>query len=301
MSEHIERPVKSAGESDTHEGVMHQPGHQSLPALDVRPFFHEVRASLLGLLVQLTPHEWDAPTAAGSWRVRDVVAHLLGDDVGRLSRSRDAYPGPGPEAGEPLPTFLNRFNEEWVGATTRASPTVLQELLTATSHSIHTFWGQKDLTRLGEAVSWAGPGPAPVWLDCARDFTEDWVHQEQIREAVGRTRPHDPTVLRAVIDTFMYAMPLTLNTHAGHARDGDTLEVRFADDGARIWSWCRERRQWQSTHSADDPTATIVSDSATWWRLCVRMLDPQEARSRMHVIGDARLAAAATEIISIIR
>jgi len=35
-------------------------------------------------------------------------------------------------------------------------------------------------------VSWAGPEPAPVWLDAARDFSEYWTHQQQICDATGQ-------------------------------------------------------------------------------------------------------------------
>lgn len=35
-------------------------------------------------------------------------------------------------------------------------------------------------------VSWASDGPVPLWFDMARELTERWVHQMQIREAVGR-------------------------------------------------------------------------------------------------------------------
>ena len=39
----------------------------------------------------------------------------------------------------------------------------------------------------GARVVWAG-GEVPVWLGLGRDFTERWVHQKQIREAVGPAR-----------------------------------------------------------------------------------------------------------------
>ena len=53
----------------------------------------------------------------------------------------------------------------------------------------------------------AGPDPAPVWLDCARDFPEYWVHQQQIRAATGRTGNDDPKVVHAVLDTFLRTEP----------------------------------------------------------------------------------------------
>jgi hypothetical protein len=80
----------------------------TLQPFDPRPLFERVRASLVDLLANLSPSEWNRPTPAGSWLVRDVVAHLLGDDVGRLSRSRDNHLGIKPDPNESLAQFLNR-------------------------------------------------------------------------------------------------------------------------------------------------------------------------------------------------
>src|SRR5689334_16093463 len=103
---------------------------------DARPFFARVRSDLLDLLAALPPDAWDRLTAAAPWRVRDVVAHLLGDDVGRLSRSRDAHVASGPRPGEPFPAFLHRLNDEWVTATARISPRLLVDLLRTTGPQI---------------------------------------------------------------------------------------------------------------------------------------------------------------------
>jgi len=65
-----------------------------------------------------------------SWlSVRDVAAHLLHDDLRRLSRSRDHVEGPVPKVGESLPTFLNRANDRWVKETRFLSPRLLVDLL----------------------------------------------------------------------------------------------------------------------------------------------------------------------------
>src|SRR5688500_19297292 len=43
-----------------------------------------------------------------------------------------------------------------------------------------------DIGAMGDSIGWAGPDPAPVWLDIAREFTERWVHQQHIRDAADR-------------------------------------------------------------------------------------------------------------------
>ena len=60
-----------------------------VPATDVRAVLTRERSELLEWLDDLTPDEWGAPTAAPGWTVKDLALHLLDDDLGLLSRSRD--------------------------------------------------------------------------------------------------------------------------------------------------------------------------------------------------------------------
>jgi hypothetical protein len=78
---------------------------------------------------------------------------MLGDQIGRLSRHRDGRPPPHPRPGEPLPAFLDRFNDEWVTAARRTSPRLMIEQLSITGNRAAEFWQAVDLGVLGEAVS----------------------------------------------------------------------------------------------------------------------------------------------------
>jgi uncharacterized protein (TIGR03083 family) len=270
------------------------------PPSDVRRLFAGDRARLLRLLAELEPAEWERVTAAAPWTVRDVVAHLLGDDVGRLARTRDGHVVDGPRAGEPLPVFIDRFNDGWVAAASRISPPVLRTLLAATTPEIDALWREADLHAMGEPVSWAGEGPAPVWLDCARDFTEYWVHQQQIREATGRPDTGGPEVVHAVLDTFLRAVPNALDRHRGTAPAGTSVAVRVPGAAGGAWAWHRSSAGWDRSVPRD-ATTTITIDADPLWRVCVRMIEPAEARARARVEGEEALAAAVLETVAIIR
>ncbi|MHA6626966.1 maleylpyruvate isomerase family mycothiol-dependent enzyme [Pseudonocardia sichuanensis] len=270
------------------------------PKIDALGAFTRDRAVLLGLVRRLTADEWQRPTAAAPWRVRDVVAHLVGDDLNRLSRTRDAHSGPGPRAGEALAPFVHRINDEWVRVAQRLSGRVLTDLLAHTSPQVLAMWGALDPEAMTEGVSWAGPGPAPVWLDLARDFTEYWVHQQQIRDATGRPDPGDPAVLHTVLDTFLRAVPHTLSTHP--RPDGETLGVTVDGPAGGRWTWRCDGRRWHwAAPSATPGTLLAFPGPEPLWRLCVRMVEPDEARRAVAVSGDDALAAAFLQIVSIIR
>jgi hypothetical protein len=104
------------------------------PAIDVRSTFRNERDLLIQLLRKLDEPEWTEDTVCPGWSMRDVAAHLLHDDLRRLSRSRDQVEGPVPDAHESLPTFLNRANDGWVEETRFLSPQLLVDLLSHTAH-----------------------------------------------------------------------------------------------------------------------------------------------------------------------
>ena len=60
-----------------------------LPVTDTRRAFRPLSVEIVGLLRSLSVEDWTLPTVAGSWRVRDVVAHLLDTALRRLSFHRD--------------------------------------------------------------------------------------------------------------------------------------------------------------------------------------------------------------------
>ncbi len=270
------------------------------PKIDARDEFAQDRAVLLRLVRDLDAGEWERPTAAAPWVVRDVVAHLLGDDLGRLARTRDGHSLVRPVAGDAFPTFLHRINDEWVQATRRLSPRLLVDQLEATSSQVPAMWRDLDLDVVGEAVTWAGPDPAPVWLDCARDFTEYWVHQQQIRDATGRADARGPGAVHTVLDTFLRAVPHAVSAHP--RPDGATLAVEVGGAGGGRWTWRCEGGRWRWAQHAGPPTTLVAfPDPDPLWRLCTRMIEPDEARRRVSLSGDEELAAAMLRIVSIIR
>lgn len=52
----------------------------SLPAVDVQRLAREERADFAAFLATLPPQQWQAPTLCARWRVREVVAHVIGYD-----------------------------------------------------------------------------------------------------------------------------------------------------------------------------------------------------------------------------
>src|ERR1700681_1236987 len=114
-----------------------------LPATDTRPLFRPLCGEIVVLLRALGDADWERPTMAGAWRVRDVVAHLLDTALRRLSFHRDGWmplsaAGQAP-TGPDLVAFINTLNATWVRAAERLSPRVLTELYARASTDLADF------------------------------------------------------------------------------------------------------------------------------------------------------------------
>src|SRR5437667_11179646 len=90
-----------------------------LPIIDARPFFRPLAAENLSLLRSLKPDDWFRPTVAGSWRVREVVAHLADTAMRRVSLQRDGWQLPGAAAAiaaNGMVPFINDLKARWIAS-----------------------------------------------------------------------------------------------------------------------------------------------------------------------------------------
>ncbi|OZM70976.1 hypothetical protein CFN78_22770 [Amycolatopsis antarctica] len=264
---------------------------------------HEAREAeqraLLDLLGSLTAAQWSAPTACTGWTVHDLVTHLLGVQLSTLSRHRDGHRPDSPAAGETLPAFIDRINAEWVGAVRRVSPRVLATLLADTSREVGDYWRSVRPHAEGEPVTWAGREPAPRWLDAAREYTEYWVHQQQIRAATGARPLDEPSLRDPVVDTFMRALPVALEGIG--APEGTMAGYRITGLD-REWTVVREDAGWRFAEHGDAVglAAVVCTDPDTFWRLATRNATVDSLRDKVDVEGDPDLCTAMLGMVSII-
>ena len=270
--------------------------------LEVRvvELFPPMLRELLALLDALSDDDWRRPTACAGWSVKDVVAHLLAGDLGNLSRQRDGWhSGIAPRSAQELVTLLNAHNERWVQAARFMSPRVLRGLLEITGRQVGDYFASRDPHATGDVVSWAGPEPAPVWLDLAREYTERWHHQQHIRDAVGRPGLKEPRFFAPVLATFVHALPLTYRDVGAEA--GTVVGLTITGPAGGRWSLRRESAAWTLGAAASGrEDAEVVIDDDTAWRLFTRGIDRERAAGATKITGDRRLGARLLDAVAII-
>ncbi|MFD0539181.1 maleylpyruvate isomerase family mycothiol-dependent enzyme [Actinomadura luteofluorescens] len=270
------------------------------PTVDVRPLFPRERRAMIDLISALSPAEWAMPTVCPGWDVHDVVGHVLNDYMRRLSGSRDGYGGAIFADDETLPAYLARTNEEFVRASRQLSPQLMIELLDHLGPRLDALWASRDLQSAADLnVFWAATDiDSPAWLDIGREYTEFWVHQQQVRDAVSMPGATEPDLMAPVLDIFARGLPHALRMHDRPENTTAHLEVLGAAGGR--WGVVRQDGRWQMTEPLGEATALVSMDQDTFWRLATRGITEDEARQRSTMTGDADLTTAITALLAVI-
>ena len=273
-------------------------------AIVVAHLLPQLLERLLEVLEDLSPTDWMTASPCPGWSVHDVALHLLGDDVGQLSIERDSHEASliQVDRWDQLVARLNEQNELWVAQTRRISPRLLCELLRFTGRRVNDYLTSLDPSSLGPSVSWAGPNPQPMWLHMAREYTERWHHQQQIREAVGRPLLTQPTMFAPVLATFVHALPRTYE-HV-RAPEGTIVRLTIEGDSGGTWYLTREGNVWALRVEADresvKPAACLSIEQDDAWRLFTKTITPGRVQPRVRIGGSRDLALNALSTVSII-
>ena len=273
----------------------------SVPIITL-PLFTELDRLLLELLRSLPPDDWQRPTLAREWMVQDVAAHLLDGNLRTLSMLRDGHFGEAPPdpsyAG--IVAYLTQLNGDWVRAARRLSPAVLIDLLaqsgTEYTAYLHTLdpWAPAAFS-----VAWAGESASLNWFHIARDYTEKWHHQQQIRAAVGQTASLlEARFFRPFIETMIRGLPHAYRAMA--APVGTVVQVRVETAGAG-WQLVKAAGGWQllAGEVPARPAAEVVLPAEVAWRLFTKGMSLAEARPLVRIAGDAELAEAALRLVGV--
>jgi uncharacterized protein (TIGR03083 family) len=264
-----------------------------LEPIDTAPLFAPLGAELLKLLRSLRPQQWTLPTLCPGWEVRDIAAHLLDSGLRRVAIDRDGHLSPPPE--EPirsyadLVVFLNRLNAEWVSAMRRLSTASLVEHLELLEARLPGVFAALDPhAKAHFSVAWAGEEESRVWFDLARELTERWHHQQQIRLAVGAPPLRDPRWSRPVLETFLRALPHRYR--ATEAPGASAVEFRIHGAEDYLYTLQREADSW-SLWQGDTagPLASADLDEETAWRVLTHGMTAEEATRRARLQGERRL------------
>lgn len=273
---------------------------QNIP-IDVVHLLPELDSKLITLLKALNPEEWQAQTVAKQWKVKDVAAHLLDGNIRILSILRDGYTGEKPEihSYQDLLDFLNRLNHDWVTAMKRVSPQVLVLLHEITGPLYCNYYASLDpFEKAGFAVAWAGEEESKNWMHIAREYTEKFLHQQQIRDAVNQPGLMTREYYHPFMHIFMQALPYTYRDVV--RPDRTVLQLTITGEAGGTWFLVRKNDAWNlSVEPSAEPLAALTLHQDDAWKLFSKSIRPEQIRERIHISGDSTFAEVALSMISV--
>ncbi|MBC6698829.1 maleylpyruvate isomerase N-terminal domain-containing protein [Hymenobacter sp. BT190] len=276
---------------------------EPLPMLSTAHLFPVLDARLQELLGSLTLAEWEQPTLAPQWRVRDVALHLLDGNLRTLSMLRDGHFGAGAPRSAAYPdvvAYLNQLNNDWVAAGQRLSPAIIRWLLELSGAAYNAYISA--LLPFEPAVfpvAWAGEETSLNWFHVAREYTEKWHHQQQIRQAVGQEAP---LFALALYEPFLSACLRALPHHyrAVLAPVGTVLALVITGASGNTWYLRRAENGWELGTNYSGPVAThVMLDGKVAWRLFTKSLPRELAAKHLRAEGDQALAEPLYSLITV--
>jgi uncharacterized protein (TIGR03083 family) len=250
-----------------------------------------VWASIGGLCEGLSEEEWALPTSCPGWSVQDHLSHLAGTEALLLGRPQPAHPvaaGPWPPPyvhnpmGEANEAAVE-FRRSWAG------PQVLEEFLELTAARLGVLREMSD-DALDEE-SWTPIGPGTVRDLLAIRAFDAWVHEQDMRDSLGRPGDLVTPAAKHALDRCFLALPYVVGKRAA-APEGSTVvfDVSGPTTGTLAIGVTGGRAialEW----SPGNPTTRISGDFVTITRLCCGRVDAADALAggEVEISGDADL------------
>jgi uncharacterized protein (TIGR03083 family) len=248
----------------------------------------QVWTSIVGVGEQVRGTQWDLPTDCPGWTVRDQLSHLIG-----IERLLLGDPPPPPLAEFPghVTNAFGEMNEAWVDARRRTpGPTVLAEFVEVTNRRIDDLRSMP--TSRFDEVGWSPLGEIPYRQFMETRILDSWVHEQDIRRALGRPGGRNGVGEATALDRCGDTMPYVVGKRVAPP-DGTSVlfavvgvmgrQVLVAVDGGRAVPL--------AVTPEVRPTVTLTMDQESFWRLGFGRVEPKRllATAQVKVDGDVAL------------
>jgi uncharacterized protein (TIGR03083 family) len=246
-----------------------------------------VWSSVDGLLAGLDDKDWDRPTDCPGWSVRDQVSHLIGTESRLLGR-----PSPPPvDQASHVHNPLGLANEAWVHERRgRPGSAVLAEFREVTAARTHALRAMTDEQFAAETDGPVGRMPYGSFMEIR--VMDCWVHEQDIRRAVGRVGHLEGPAAAAAVGRFTASLGFVVAKKAG-APDGTTVVARLGGTLPRTVAIEVVGGKGRPLDPPPlEPSVTLAMSAETYACLSSGRWSPHDAVSdgRVQIEGDQALA-----------
>ncbi len=241
--------------------------------------------SVIGdLLGGLGDHACTRPALPG-WDVHDVLAHIVGTEQMLSGHQLPAAPG-----GDPGPHVRNdigRANEAWVAAMRGQSHANLLACFRAVTAGRLASLRAMPVEEF-DAPSWTPAGQATYARFMRIRIFDCWMHEQDIRAAVGLPGNEDGAAAAAALDEVVLALGYIIGKR-GRAPDGSSVLITLSGPVERDLHVVVDGRARVVPAIDGEPTASLDLSSSLFLRLAGGREDAEAALGRIRLGGDQAL------------
>lgn len=248
-----------------------------------------VWASIAALLRALDPSEWARPSPLPGWDVQANVSHILGTEA--MLSGQPNPDAPVDRASSPhVRNDIGEFNEAWVRALAGESPTAMiarfDELTTS----------RLDTLRAMSDDEWNAESFTPAGRDSYGRFMrirvfDCWLHEQDIRDAVGRLGHESGPAVVATLDELATGLGYAVGKKAGAPQGARITIVAEGDSGRSFHVEVAERAQVVAELSGP-PNVVLSMPVGVLTRLAGGRVAAGDVADRVTVAGDRALGEA---------
>jgi uncharacterized protein (TIGR03083 family) len=238
------------------------------------------------LLTSLAPPQWAMPTSLPGWLVQDTVAHLIGTESALAGQA----PPPSGADIRGLPHVRNDIgaaNEQWVqGLRGESSAALLDRFraITATRRAALETMSAEEL----DAPSWTPAGPGTYGRFMRIRVFDCWMHEQDIRDAVGMPGHGDGPCAAVALSEAASALGYIVGKRAG-APEGATVTIELTGPEHVTWHVLVDGRARLVDTLPGPPTAAVRLTSHLFSRLAGGRVPAAEHLAEITVDGDQDL------------
>jgi hypothetical protein len=148
-------------------------------------------------------------------------------------------------------------------------------------------------------VSWAGEEKSLNWFDTARELTERWHHQQQIRLATNRPGILTPELYHPVLDCFVRGLPhIYRNVDAPL---GTLILLEISGECGGRWYLLKRASGWHLVkHSIAEFASRVTIPQELAWCVFTKGIDRESARAKTQIEGDREMGANILELTAVV-
>ncbi len=232
--------------------------------------------------------DWKRPTDCPGWSVQDQLSHLVGTESSLLGRREPEHTPPGSLHVKNEFAARNEVQVDW--RRPWQGTRVLEEFREVVRERAQAL---RSLTPEGwEARTMTPIGPSTVAEHVRIRIFDHWVHEQDMRRALGRPGHLEGPVAEHSVGRVATAMPFVVGKKAG-APEGTTVVFDIGGGAGFVFAIGVEgQRASRLERVPESPDARLIMDSETFACLGCGRWSPET------VLGDGRVGLQGDEYLA---